>query len=156
MKSAILAAGLMWAASVAADRLPPGLAAKLDPPPVIVLNRLSKADRTKASGDGAMIAGAHRKLPDDAMKGGRWTQLPAGESVWRLALKSPGANGIRVHFNHRNLASLVARCWSANIVKGTLQSQRTLLLLQDTRRDSVKEKRITHSKPLALHFVEVI
>ena len=58
---------------------------------------------------GAMAAGAHRSLPASSLKRGRWTNLPGGGSVWRIALKSPGAEGVRIHFTKFGAAK--GRVW---------------------------------------------
>ena len=69
-------------------------------PPMIELRALGVSDRPKASGS-PMQTGAHRSLPKDAIKRGRWMS----DGVWRLGIKSPGAEGLRIHFRDFALKS---------------------------------------------------
>ena len=62
-------------------------------PPMIELKALGASDRPKTASS-PMQAGLHRSLPKDAIKRGRWMS----DRVWRLGIKSPGAEGLRVHF----------------------------------------------------------
>lgn len=82
---------------------PPSAALKLGAVKVVNLGTPS-AEETKPKGDGRLAqAGFHRKLKDPALKSGKWEKSPAG--LWRLALRSPGAAGVRVHFTNVNLGS---------------------------------------------------
>ena len=47
-----------------------------------------------------MRIGIHRALPEDALSLGAWESTADGTRVWRLALRSPGSEGIRVEFRH--------------------------------------------------------
>lgn len=44
------------------------------------------------------LAGIHRALPASALRKGKWTKLPSGNGAWRLTIRSPGAQGLRLHF----------------------------------------------------------
>ncbi|MBI4874922.1 MAG: hypothetical protein HY822_09860 [Acidobacteria bacterium] len=52
----------------------------------------------KAQATGARVAGKHRSIEAGALRRGQWTKLKSGAGVWRLAIQSPGAAGLRVHF----------------------------------------------------------
>ena len=96
MKRALWAAALTACCAAAADP-PPGLTAGLKPPPLITLKPPEPANRVAEPGRPLKV-GTHRSLPADALKKGAWARLPNGEKDWRIALKSPGAEGLRVHF----------------------------------------------------------
>lgn len=66
-------------------------------PPTIALKPLQPGERPKPA-SGPMAAGVHRSLSADSVKRGRWMRASGGSKVWRLAIKSPGAEGLRVHF----------------------------------------------------------
>ena len=103
---------LTWAAALLlgdmAAAQPPGLAARLKTPPTIALPPL-EGRRPEAEKSGAMAVGTHRSLPGSSLKRGRWTKLPGGGSVWRIAVKSPGAEGVRIHFTQFDAAK--GRVW---------------------------------------------
>ena len=79
---------------------PPGAAARLGLPPVAALPAVTAAEIAKAKVSAGIreVAGIHRVLPASAWKKGRWTKLKDGTSLWRLAIRSPGAAGLRLHF----------------------------------------------------------
>jgi hypothetical protein len=87
---------------------PPGLAARLKTPPTVALPPLEGRQPAVDKG-GAMVAGTHRSLPSNSVKRGGWTKLPGGGSVWRVALKTPGAEGVRIHFTQFDAAK--GRVW---------------------------------------------
>ena len=70
------------------------------PPPVFAFPRVaaSEIDKAKAAQGIREAVGVHRALPAAAVKKGRWTKLRDGAPIWRLALRSPGAAGLRLHF----------------------------------------------------------
>jgi hypothetical protein len=51
------------------------------------------------------MAGVHRKLKPDDLKKGKWHSLPDGTILWRMAVKSPGARALRLHFTGVDIAS---------------------------------------------------
>jgi len=55
----------------------------------------------------ALLNGAvamHREVPGDLMEQGEWTALPDGRRLWRVAIHSPEARSIRVHFSGFDVA----------------------------------------------------
>jgi hypothetical protein len=58
---------------------------------------------------GPKLAGLHRQLEPAALDTGRWFTLPGGERIWRFALHSPDAGGLRVRFSEFNVGS--GRVW---------------------------------------------
>jgi hypothetical protein len=63
---------------------------------------LSDAEQKRLSapsGQGLKRAGLHRSMDAAAFSAaGIWTQTPDGKRIWRAAVHSPGARGIRFHF----------------------------------------------------------
>ncbi|MCC6539847.1 MAG: pre-peptidase C-terminal domain-containing protein [Bryobacterales bacterium] len=58
----------------------------------------------------ATRAGVHRAIAAPAARDmGRWETMPGGRDVWRMAIESPGAAGIRIHFRNFNLQG--GRLW---------------------------------------------
>jgi hypothetical protein len=100
MKPALLALTAVLAAGWRqAPPPPPGLAAGLPPPPVIKLAALSARQRGEARVEaGREVAGVHRRLPPSALNKGKWIRLADGGRLWRVAIRSAGARGVRVHF----------------------------------------------------------
>ncbi|HUQ91265.1 MAG TPA: hypothetical protein VM120_06270 [Bryobacteraceae bacterium] len=77
---------------------PPGVTAKLSTAPRYnfpALPEQKPSTTDKAQGE---AIGKHRSLPAAALKKGRWVKLSDGRRLWRLAIHSPKAVGIRVHF----------------------------------------------------------
>ena len=63
------------------------------------LKPLSTEERRMLESPGTpKVAGVHRVLPADAMKGGKWKKDSAGQQVWRMEILSPGAKSLRVEF----------------------------------------------------------
>ncbi len=87
---------------------PPGRS--LPPPPTVKLNALTEAERKalNSSERSALVAGVHRRLPAKAAKG-RWTTLKDGTRLWRVAIHSPCANALRIHF--RGLDAGKGKVW---------------------------------------------
>ena len=78
--------------------LPPGVAAKLRPPPQYSFNALPIQPRTGNDKSQLDAIGKHRAFPSAALGKGRWDRVPDGNTIWRLSIKSPNATGIRIHF----------------------------------------------------------
>ncbi|MBM3798061.1 MAG: hypothetical protein FJW31_29390 [Acidobacteria bacterium] len=58
----------------------------------------------------ATRAGVHRAIVALAARDmGRWETMPGGREVWRMAIESPGAAGVRIHFRDFNLRG--GRLW---------------------------------------------
>ncbi|MEK7408077.1 MAG: PPC domain-containing protein [Acidobacteriota bacterium] len=55
------------------------------------------------------VAGVHRKLTEEAVDSGQWQTLADGRQVWRLAIRSPEAAGLRLHFTGFSAGS--GRVW---------------------------------------------
>jgi hypothetical protein len=74
--------------------------------------RLPAYQRSPESGLQPMKIGEHRALPADALKKGKWSTTPGGSKIWRLAVISPGAQAMRVHF--RSFQVGIGRVWVHN------------------------------------------
>ncbi|MBI3210780.1 MAG: hypothetical protein HYZ37_17995 [Candidatus Solibacter usitatus] len=77
---------------------PPGLQAKLRPAPKYDLGALPPQQRTGGDKSQLDAIGKHRPLPPSALGKGKWDKLPDGRKVWRLAIQSTAAVGLRIHF----------------------------------------------------------
>ena len=78
---------------------PPFAAVGLSKPPEMILAALPASDRApRTNKDGVPIIGVTRALPDNVLEAGRWDELPSGQRLWRLAIRSPEATGIRLLF----------------------------------------------------------
>ena len=72
---------------------------QLNAPGRFRLNSLSANEAAKIGVvHGNRRIGLHRDLPSTAVRTGTWTTLGDGSRVWRLAIGSPAASGVRVHF----------------------------------------------------------
>jgi len=89
-------AALPLCAQTAKPPQPAGMNAKLPAPPLYVFPPLPA--QSSSGEKGPLPIGKHRALPSDALKKGKWSKLPDGLRIWRLAIQSPGAKGMRVHF----------------------------------------------------------
>src|SRR5215813_864972 len=70
---------------------------RLPRPASIGLGRLSAEERAKIGVVGEMRrTGLHRPLPEEALGRGSWTTLPDGQAIWRVAIQSDQAAGMRV------------------------------------------------------------
>lgn len=85
--------------AVTAER-PSSLGILLPPPPVFSLSALTEAERRRKIKPGSTAIGLTRDVPSEAMRRGACTTLPDGTSVWRLAIRSPGAISLRIHFQN--------------------------------------------------------
>jgi uncharacterized protein (TIGR03437 family) len=75
----------------------PGLEAGLPAPLEVALAPLTESERTAAPGNTTPpVVGIHRPLPEPIP--GAWETLSTRRWVWRVALRSPGAVGVRFHF----------------------------------------------------------
>ena len=75
------------------------------------LAALTPEDLAVKTASMATRAGIHRGLGTRvALESGRWDLLADGRAVWRMALQSPGAAGIRLHFRDFRLGA-GARLW---------------------------------------------
>jgi len=94
----------------ASRELPPSHVYALLPPQALALGRLSPEERGRLGAVGLKRRiGVHRNLREDAVNSGAWTTLPGGRSVWRLAIKSDEAAGLRIHFS--GFAAGAGRVW---------------------------------------------
>jgi lysyl endopeptidase len=89
-------AGTEVASRVAAR--PPGIRLGLRKANEFALAPLSAAETARLAEPGALIRiGVHRPVPAAALSTGAWETTTEGR-VWRMALRSPGSEGIRVEF----------------------------------------------------------
>jgi hypothetical protein len=89
---------------------PPGLRLGLGRAREFALGPLSPAERARLAQRSTPLAiGVNRPLPADALDAGAWETAADGESVWRMAISSPGAAGIRVEF--LNFAAGAGTVW---------------------------------------------
>ncbi len=80
--------------------LPPSRSHALAKPATFGLGALSAEERSRLGSVGPKRRiGVHRELPESALNRGTWVTLPDGRSVWRLAIRSDSAAGLRVHFS---------------------------------------------------------
>src|SRR5712692_2740805 len=99
--SLVAFAATLWCLGgrVVAAELPPSLGAKLGTPAEYKLAPPKKARRsTRAVQGDPLQVGVHRALPPRAVHAGAWDSVPGGRRIWRLAVSSPGAAALRVHF----------------------------------------------------------
>jgi hypothetical protein len=93
---------LLAAAGSSQQPAPPGVGARLGLPPVVALAPVTAAEIAKAKASAGIreAVGVRRLLPASVAKKGRWAKLKDGTPLWRLAIRSPGAAGLRVHFQN--------------------------------------------------------
>ncbi len=78
---------------------PPGIAARLAKPTPVSLGSLNVSENAVLTTRGRVPRiGVHRSLPAISQLGGRWETLADGTALWRLAIQSPGATGLRIQF----------------------------------------------------------
>lgn len=78
---------------------PPGVVARLARPAPYSLGTLSVSENAVLTTRGRIPRiGVHRSLPATSQLGGKWETLADGTSLWRLAIQSPGATGVRIQF----------------------------------------------------------
>lgn len=83
----------------------------LPPQPVFSLPQLTTAERRKKIKPGSTAIGLTRDVPKDAMHSAQCTTLPGGTSVWRIAIHSPAATSLRLHFQDFDLRNSAAAAW---------------------------------------------
>jgi hypothetical protein len=89
---------------------PPGIRLALSRPREFALGPLSPAERARlAERRTPRAIGVNRPLPAEALAAGAWETAADGERVWRMAISSPGAAGIRVEF--RNFSAGAGKAW---------------------------------------------
>ncbi|MFN7923818.1 MAG: trypsin-like peptidase domain-containing protein [Bryobacteraceae bacterium] len=103
----ISAPGRLWTPSVSkataeasVQAIPPSAAAGLSAGPEHGMAALAQSERTQDARFGAATVGKIRDLDPSVMSEGQWTRLDDGRWSWRLALRSEGATGVRVHFQN--------------------------------------------------------
>ena len=97
-------------AAVAAEP-PPGIRLALGRAREFSLGPLSAADRARLAQPSAMVrVGVHRSVSPQAT--GDWVTASDGSPLWRLALRSPGAEAMRVEF--RDFAVGPGKVWVHN------------------------------------------
>ena len=98
----------------AAPRVLPPDWMRMRKPSEFRLNALSGVEKARLatpSEQGLTRAGLHRDIENTAFAAsGLWTQTAAGKSIWRAAVHSPGARGIRFHFTEFHAVD-GARVW---------------------------------------------
>ena len=87
--------------TAAVDPHAPGKMFALAAPRTVSLEGLSEATRGQLLNG---VAAVHRDVPADLMSQGEWTTLPDGRRLWRVAIESPEARALRVHFSGFDVA----------------------------------------------------
>ncbi len=82
----------------------PGFQMRLSAPPEVSLQRVAGEEVEQLGPVTYNRIGITRKLPKNAMQSGAWETLPDGRRAWRFALRSPGAMGLRIHFEQFDVA----------------------------------------------------
>ena len=78
---------------------PPGIRLGLARPREFALSQLSESEKARLAMRGPRLrTGIHRQIPPAATQSGAWQTAPDGTPLWRVALRSPGATGMRVEF----------------------------------------------------------
>src|SRR5579864_2972032 len=89
---------------------PPGIRLGLRKANEFALTPLSDAETARLAETGVLMRiGVHRPVPAAALSAGAWEATPEGGRVWRMALRSPGSEGIRVEF--RNFSVGNGKVW---------------------------------------------
>jgi hypothetical protein len=84
----------------------PSQRARLGPAPKVQLGPIYDAIRdVPPARPGLLRVAANRKVPAQQMGTGTWQQLPENSSVWRLAIRSDSALGVRLHFVDFNVGA---------------------------------------------------
>jgi hypothetical protein len=79
-------------------------------PRELALAPLSAAERAQLGAPGTKLkVGLHRALPADAVSLGAWESLGEESHVWRMAIRSPGSEGVRLEF--RNFSVGQGKVW---------------------------------------------
>jgi hypothetical protein len=99
--------------------LPPSRSHTLARPATLGLGALSAEERSRLGAVGPKRRiGVHRELPESALERGTWATLPDGRSIWRLAIRSDAAAGLRVHFSGFSVGGGKLWVHSSNSVDG--------------------------------------
>ena len=87
--------------STPADRaLPPSRSIAMARPGMITLGGLAPEERAKLGAVGMKERiGVHRAMPSGSLDRGTWSTLTDGRNIWRLAISSDAATGMRVEFS---------------------------------------------------------
>jgi Viral BACON domain/Trypsin-like peptidase domain len=97
---------------------PPSRSTTLARPGSLALGGLSPAERSKIGAVGLMQRiGVHRALPEGSLDRGTWNALGNGH-VWRLAIQSDSATGLRVEFSNFDVGAGKVWVHSAATVDG--------------------------------------
>jgi Viral BACON domain/Trypsin-like peptidase domain len=97
---------------------PPSRSNALARPGSLALGGLSPAERSKIGAVGLMQrVGVHREIPEGSLDRGTWTPLGNGH-VWRLAIQSDSATGLRVEFSNFSVGDGKVWVHSATTVDG--------------------------------------
>jgi hypothetical protein len=89
---------------------PPGIRLGLSRPREFALAPLSASEAERLSVPGTRLRiGIHRELPPVALSTGAWETTTDGTRVWRMAIRSPGAQGVRLEFRHFDVGG--GRVW---------------------------------------------
>jgi hypothetical protein len=89
---------------------PPGVRYGMRRPRELTLAPPGAAELAKMAGSGPRQAvGIHRELPENALSNGGWEAAPNGSALWRMAIRSPGSDGLRLEF--RNFSVGEGKVW---------------------------------------------
>ena len=78
---------------------PPGIRLGLARPRVFALSPLSESEKARLAERAPRLrTGIHRLAPAGLMQSGAWQTAPDGTPLWRVAVRSPAAAGMRVEF----------------------------------------------------------
>jgi hypothetical protein len=103
---------------------PPGMRLRLRNPREFALAPLSEAELLHLAEPGTRLkVGIQRKLAPDALATGGWETTAEGTRVWRMALRSPGSQAMRVEF--LNFSAGAGNVWLHSIHRGGAESMRT-------------------------------
>jgi hypothetical protein len=90
--------------------LPPSRSIAMAPPATVALGGLAANERAMLGAVGMkQRIGVHRAVPNGSLDGGTWTTLADGSNVWRIAIRSEAATGMRVEFS--NFDAGAGRVW---------------------------------------------
>jgi hypothetical protein len=106
-------------ATYAIHEIAPGRAVRLPRPSTFSLGRLSTEERAKLGTVGAMRrVGLHRTLAGDALAKGSWIALSDGRRIWRVAIQSAQATGLRLEFTNFETGAGKVWIYTANSADG--------------------------------------
>ena len=81
------------------------------------LPALSADELTPKNHHGLIAIGVGRRVPQREVSRGVWRTLPTGDRVWQVAIHSPGAWGLRLHFSSFHVGS--GKVWLYSNKRGT-------------------------------------